>query len=143
MNFSPADGYWYWAAMIFVFGFAAMAISLMQAERRKHTYSEIWLEQSLHWVGVILCLCGTLLLLYRGVLDDQSTGLVMLLVLSLATYLDGIRIGWRFSLVGNFLGLTAVVIAYTENFMWLLFGLAAISIGIVIYWERRQEAWRA
>ncbi len=77
--------------------------------------------------------------LYVDALDNKNTGLVMLLILSLATYIDGLRIGWRFSLVGNFLGLTAVSIAYLENFMWMLFGLAAITIGLTIFWDRHSS----
>ena len=137
MNFSPKDGYLYWMAMILVFGIAAMVISFVQAKRGKHMIQEIWLEQSLLWVGVVAAMSGTLVLLKAGSLMENNTSLVMLLILSLACYIDGIRIGWRFSLVGNFLGLTAVAIAYLENFMWVLYVISAVTIGVTLYVEKR------
>lgn len=140
MDFSHSEGYWYWVTMIFIFGIAAMIISFVQAKRGKHVIRDIWMVQSLHWFGVILALFGTLILLYTETLNDESTSLVMLLLLSLATYIDGLRIGWRFALVGNFLGLTAVSIAYFEHFMWILFGLAAMTIGLTVYWQKLQVA---
>ncbi|MGH8546998.1 MAG: hypothetical protein ACRERU_00020 [Methylococcales bacterium] len=94
------------------------------------------MEQSLLWLGVALALGGALLLLQFERLTDQNAGLVILLILSLARYIDGLRIGWRFALVGNFLGLAAVSIAYTENFITLLFSIAAVTIAITVYSQR-------
>lgn len=141
MNFSPSEGYWYWVLMTPVFGVAAMIISFLQTKRGHHATRQILVEQSLLWFGVLLGLCGTLSILHAGVLDDGNTGLVLLLILSLATYIDGLRIGWRFALVGNFLGLTAVLIAFLENFMWLLYGFAAITIGLTIYLDKHRIKW--
>lgn len=42
------------------------------------------------------------------------------MLLILACYIDGIRIGWRFNLFGNFLGLTAVLIAYCLLLIWII-----------------------
>ena len=140
MNSSPADGYVYWIAMILLFGLAAMTTSFLQAKEGVHIIRDIWIEQSLHWFGTLLATGGTLLLLHLNVIDDRGAGLIMLLVLSLAAYLDGLRIGWRFGLVGNFLGLTAVVIPATPYFMWILFILAAITIGLTIYLDKRRNS---
>ncbi len=140
MNFSPTDGYFYWIAMILVFGLAAMATSFLQAKEGVHIIRDVWIEQSLHWFGALLATGGTLLLLQLNIIDDRGAGLVMLLVLSLAAYLDGLRIGWHFGLVGNFLGLTAIVIPTTPYFMWILFILATITIGLAIYLDKRRNA---
>lgn len=61
------------------------------------------------------------------------------MLLILACYIDGIRIGWRFNLFGNFLGLTAVLIAYLDNFMCVVYALVAISIAITVYVDRRKS----
>lgn len=136
MEYSPTEGYWYWIVVSLIFGLLALLIGYLHGKSDQET--SIWMEQSLLWFGVLLALCGTLLLVNAGSLTDTNAGLVILLILSLATYIDGTRIGWRFSLVGNFLGLTAVVIAYYENFMWILYSLAAVSIAVVVYWKKRQ-----
>ena len=139
MDFSPSEGYKYWVGMVPIFGIGAIIINFTQANQGEHIVRKIFIEQLLLWLGAFLALCGTLLLLHSDALDNKNTGLVMLLILSLATYIDGLRIGWRFSLLGNFLGLTAVSIAYLDNFMWLLFGLAAITISLSIFWPRRSS----
>lgn len=138
LDFSPADGFYYWMAMVLFFGMAAMAISLAQSKRGKHMFQDIWVEQSMLWLGVFAALAGTYALEKADSLRPESTSQVMLLILSLACYIDGLRIGWRFSLFGNFLGLTAVAIAYLENFMLTLYLLAIITIGLTIYFDRRE-----
>ncbi|MCI0654154.1 MAG: hypothetical protein L0Y39_06725 [Methylococcaceae bacterium] len=140
MRFSPTEGYWYWVVITLVFGLCAMLIGFVQTRQGRHVVRDIWVEQSLLWFGVVLSLCGSLLLLQFEQLTDQNTGLVILLILSLAIYIDGLRIGWRFALVGNFLGLAAVSIAYTEKFISLLFSIAAITIAITVVWQRRIAA---
>lgn len=140
MRFSPTEGYWYWVVVTLVFGLCAMLIGFVQTRRGHHGVRDIWVEQSLLWFGVVLALCGALLLLQFERLSDQNTGHVILLILSLATYIDGLRIGWRFALVGNFLGLASVLIASTEHFVAILFSIAAATIAITVYWQRRVAA---
>lgn len=137
MRFSPTEGYWYWVVISLVFGLCAMLVGFVQTRQGRHAVRDIWIEQSLLWFGTVLALLGSLLLLLLGALNDQSAGLVIFLILSLATYIDGLRIGWRFALVGNFLGLAAVSIAYTEQFMLVLFSIAAVTITIIVYWQKR------
>ncbi len=63
-------------------------------------------------------------------------GLVILLILSLATFLDGIHVGWRFYLVGLLLGLTTIFAAYFEEFMWMILAIAIICIVFAMYLEK-------
>jgi len=78
---------------------------------------------------------GAFLLQQSGRLDETSASLVVLLILALATMLDGIRIGWQLSLVGFFLGACAVLIAYLEQFMLVAGLLAIVIIACTIIWE--------
>jgi hypothetical protein len=134
------DGYLYWMIMIVVFALSAMFISISQSKREGESVKKIVIEQSLHWLGAILALFGVLLIVQAGSLTHDSAALVFLLVLSLATYLDGIRIGWRFGLIGNYLGLAAVVMAYLENSMWILYISAVIIIAAVFFVDRKRSA---
>ncbi|MEE9411534.1 MAG: hypothetical protein V3V22_00635 [Methylococcales bacterium] len=132
------DGYLYWMVMIFVFALSAMLISIVQSKQRGSFIKEILIEQSLHWIGAILALFGVLLIVHAGSLTHYSAGLMFLLILSLATYLDGIRIGWRFGLIGNYLGLAAVVMAYSSHSMWILYFTAMLIVAIVFYMDRKR-----
>ena len=140
-DFSPADGYGYWIIMVFVFGIFAITIAWLQSKHLEGEFKEIVKEQSLHWSTTLLVVGGAFLLQKSGQLTPDSASLVILLLLSLATILDGLRIGWRFSLVGLFLGTSAVVGAFYEKFLWIDIGTA---IGIVIvtfiweYWKNKR-----
>ena len=138
-NFSPADGYAYWITMIFVFAMSAILIGWMQSKRQEHNFNKLLVEQALHWGSSMLVVAATFSLLQTGHLDSVNTGLVILLILSLATFLDGLRVGWRFSLVGLFLGLSAVIHSHLKYSLWLEGLLGILIVFCTIYWESWQE----
>ena len=59
----------------------------------------------------------------------------MLLILSLATFLDGQRVGWRFSLIGFFLGISAIISAHMSNPMLIEIPLAIAIVASTFMWE--------
>ena len=135
-DFSPDDGYGYWLLMVLVFGLFAILIAWLQSKQHDVVdFAEILKEQFMHWSTSLLVVGGAFLLQKSGQLNKISASLVILLILSLATILDGIRIGWRFSLVGLFLGISAVVVAYYENFMWIEILIAITIVAATISWE--------
>jgi putative Mn2+ efflux pump MntP len=138
-NFSPTDGYSYWIIMTFVFAFTAIIIGWMQSKREKHSFKEIIIEQSLHWGSSLLVVAALFSLYYGGHLDSKNSALVVLLILSLATFLDGVRIGWRFSLVGLYLGLSAFILGHFKYSMWIIGFLGVLIVFSTIYWESWQE----
>lgn len=135
-DYSPDDGYGYWLMMVMVFGMFAILIAWLQSKKHDMIdFTVILKEQFMHWSTSLLIVGGAFLLQKSGQLNQISASLVILLMLSLATMLDGIRIGWHFSLVGLFLGVSAIVIAYFENFMWINIFIAITIITITIFWE--------
>jgi hypothetical protein len=134
IRFYPQDAFIYWLAMNFVFGLAAMVAGRSQAlERghvRGHLVKELLIVQSLHWLGSLLAVFGAFILLQYGRMSSETAGLVILLILGLATFLDGIRIGWRFSLAGVYLGTTAIIATVVENFMPWQVGIGFILIAL-------------
>ncbi|MEN8260910.1 MAG: hypothetical protein ABFS02_10045 [Pseudomonadota bacterium] len=138
---TPADGYWYWMIMIFVFGLSAMIIGGIRAKQREHLLRDLLAVQTMHWGGSMLIVLATFSLLHAGRLDSENTGLVILLILALATFLDGIRVGWRFSMAGVFLGITAVLAGHMRHFIWAVILLAAFIVFITIAfqsWQRKR-----
>lgn len=135
-DYSPHDGYAYWIIMVLVFSLFAILIAWLQSKQQDVSdFAKILKEQFMHWTASLLIVGGAFLLQQSGKLDDISSGLVILLILSLATILDGIRIGWRFSFVGLYLGISSVVVAYFENFMWLEVLIAIAIVALTIMWE--------
>lgn len=139
-DYSPADGYWYWIIMIGIFCIAAIFIGWMQSKRHFKDFKKLFLEQIFHWSSSMLIVGAVFSLLHAGRLNSTSAGLVIMLIVSLATFLDGLRVGWRFSMNGLFLGVSAVVVGYVQRFMWieilLAVGIVAFTF-LVEYWRKR------
>jgi len=89
----------------------------------------------MHWATSLLVVGGAFLIRQSGRIAEEDAGLIILLILSLSTILDGIRVGWRFSLVGLFLGVAAVVSVYTPHFLWIELGIAILIVAVTIAWE--------
>lgn len=137
-DFSPDDGYWYWMIMILVFGMIAVITGFVEAKKGdQHLVKKILVVQVIHWLGSMATVIGVFLLLNAGRLNNENAALVILLILALTTFLDGIRLGWRFSIAGVFLGVTAIIAAYIEQFMWVVLMLAVVLIAFTLYWGRR------
>lgn len=140
-DYSPAQNYWYWIGMFGVFSIAAVLIGWLQAKRQFKDFKRLFLEQIFHWTSSMLIVGAMFALMHADRLYPASAGLVIMLILALSTFLDGLRIGWRFSMNGLFLGVSAVIIAYIQRFMWieilLALGIAAITF-LVQYWRERR-----
>ncbi len=135
MDFSPADGYGYWLILVAVFCLFAMLIGWLQSKHRSDDFKLILREQLIHWTSSLLVVGGAFLIHQSGRIAEEDAGLIILLILSLSTILDGLRVGWRFSLVGLFLGVAAVVSVYTSHFLWIELGIAVLIVAATVLWE--------
>lgn len=143
--FSAQDDYIYWLGIIPIFWLGAILSSWSQARRTQGDEAHdlkwlLWIEM-LHWGGTLAAVVGVFVLRYLQILGDSAAALVMLLILALATYLNGIRIGWRFSLLGVFLGVTAILTAYVERFLPLA-ALLALALILFSTYQARRSARR-
>ncbi len=135
-DFSPAISHYYWLTMIFVFAVAAMYEGYKQAQEKNLPVKNELITHLIHWTGAVFAVLAVYAFLHTGRIDFEQTGLMILLILALATFLDGIRLGWRFSLAGIFLGLTAILMAYLEEFMIIMFAIAIAIIVIGFFWHK-------
>ncbi|MGR8940783.1 MAG: hypothetical protein ACU83P_04250 [Gammaproteobacteria bacterium] len=135
-DFAPADGFGYWIMMVFVFAFFAIILGWLQSRQRSEDFMTVLREQALHWLFSLLVVGGASIVLN----PENDSGLIILLILSLATALDGLRVGWRFSIVGIFLGISAVIPTYTDHFFWVELVIVASIITLTIirsFWLRK------
>ena len=143
-DYSPVDGYGYWMIMVFVFALLAMTMAWQQSRHRMTDFKKILREQSLHWFTSLLVVEGVFSLQKSEHLTQEDAGLVIMMILAQSTILDGLRVGWRFSLVGIFLGLSAIIAANTHHFFWIELIIAilivAVTILIEVWQERRAQA---
>jgi len=119
-------GHDYWLLMMFLFGVIALAPGYYQMKQQGNVTTS-FIYQVMHWAGG---LCAAIIVYAyhsSGRIFHEEAGLIVLLMLALTTYLDGIRTGWRCIFTGLFLGLTAICIAYFDNYIWQLGILAALA----------------
>jgi hypothetical protein len=76
------------------------------------------------------------LLLRSGRLDDENTGLIILLLLALATFFAGINLDWRLLIVGAILGTVLVGAAYLETYFWIFLLVAIAVIAAFLLYKR-------
>lgn len=146
-KYSPAEAYLYWIAMIPIFGIGSIISAWAQASAYGHVrgqpLGELVKIQLLHWGGTLATVIGVAIINYYGRITGEEAALVILLILALATFLDGIRIGWRYSLAGVFLGMTSVIMAATPYYLPIVTLLAAGLILLTLYWGKRERQRQA
>jgi hypothetical protein len=89
----------------------------------------------MHWLTTLVAVGGGFMLQKAGHLSPHAACFVILLLLSLASMLDGLRIGWRFSLVGLYLGTSSVVGAFYNPHMWIDVSIAVFIIAASLFGE--------
>lgn len=134
-------GMWYLTTLVY----AAIAIWRVWAEGGAGRLRET-LRQVAHWAMFL----GAMLLLDVPALasqfGDDARALLLLILLGLATLLDGLYVDWRFCVVGALLGVGAAVLAFFDQAAVAItvafVGALAVLVAIQAL-ERRAEPIRA
>lgn len=135
-NVMPQRSDKYWMLMFLAFGAASVVISLKGLNHHQRSWKDAFIVQPLHWLGGIASVLAAYKLVAAGRISYEGMGLVILVLLGLTTYLDGIRLGWRLSLTGLFLLVVAVVSAFIQENMWLLMPLGLTVIVVIVVWKK-------
>ena len=137
---SPTVSHFYWLIMMIIFGITSMvAFYYRNHYADKNELKKGLIIQILHWLGGLAAVLIVYTFYSTGRITPEETGLEVLLILALTTYLDGIRISWQFSLVGVFLSIVAICAAYIEEYMWQILSLAIVIIAFSYYWEFKKR----
>ena len=99
-NYSPIISFWYWLTMMPVFAATAIITEWSRARAAGQSAMKVIWIQVAHWGGTVIALFATYSLWHVGRLGNEHTGLIVLLLLALTTFLDGYHVGWRFYLAG-------------------------------------------
>jgi len=150
-HISPVLSFWYWLTMVPIFAAIAIITVWQQARREGHSVTEIVGIQLAHWGGVLIALVTIYEFWAEGRFTDENSALVILIVVGVATFLDGPHIGWRFYLAGIAIFLMADIVAYLRSVTWLVLLVAVPVILLGLYLEehflaptvrKTRERWR-
>ena len=132
---APDKMYPYWLIMVPVFGCACIVLEWSRARDKGLSWWAIIKDQLLHWFGVLVAIYLVYQLRKTEVLSNANSTLVILLILSLATYLAGIHLGWRLYVIGVFLCAIFILATFLKAYMWVLIVTGVLLIGGYIYWR--------
>jgi hypothetical protein len=143
-DYSPQDAFIYWMVMFAVFGLTSIVAGWHNARLqvllgRQNAVKTLLREQFIHWSGALIIVSALFSFVLAGHMTQEATGLMVMLLLALTTFLDGIRLGWRFCLTGLYLAVAVVAANMLENSLPALLVLAITIIGIILYLQRRKR----
>ncbi len=125
---------WYWTCSVVVFAVLSLWMSRIDRPKpRKITGVAIW-HGVLHWLALLIIIFHVHLLVYAGIADNITAGLVILLLLALTTFLAGLYYDSIFALIGGLLFILAVLATLLYQYILLVAIIALVIIAVVIYW---------
>jgi hypothetical protein len=123
-----------WLVEMILFSIIAIAPGFYQFKLNSDNLKE-FLYPLLDWIGGL----SVVIIIYAyqssGRLYHEEGDLVVLLVLALTTYMNGIkaRTDWRGIFTGIFLGYTAISVAYFDSYIGQLLAIAVVAIAYSYY----------
>ncbi len=126
-DISPTRSHHYWLIMVPVFFLASLATEWQHVQAGKYPWKTVLWNHTLQWLAVLAAVQMVFSIQQTGRLNNEATGLILLLLFALVTFITGIRMGWLFRLAGIFLAVSLLLLAYLERYLWLL-----MIIGILI-----------
>jgi len=139
-DFAPLYSHWYWLAMVVVTGIACITMEWARAREKGLGIAAILKNEGLIWLSVLFAVNTVYFLLHAGRLDSENTGLIILLILALATFLAGLRLGWRLCLLGGLLWGALIMATYLEEFLWIVLMVVLAATAVLYYVAKHKSA---
>jgi hypothetical protein len=118
--------YGYWEFLGFAIGLACIAIGWRQTPD-KAARRQLVITQSLHWLAFLIAMSILLFPSVNNFLNGPATGLALMLLLALGTFVAGVHVSADIAVLGIVLALTVPAMAWLKQSALLL-----VLIGLVI-----------
>ncbi|HHW76171.1 MAG TPA: hypothetical protein GX399_03925 [Xanthomonadaceae bacterium] len=145
-TFDAQGSRWYWHWLIPIFGLICIVTQWNHVEPTLKARSLLVVRQILHWGVVLLMLQFVFVVSNRSfmdTLDDQQASFLLMLTVTLSTFLAGIYFDWRLCVVAVFLGASVVFMVIVQNIVPALVLVGVVVILAYLLWDwwytRRQE----
>ncbi len=126
--------YGYWEVLALAVGVACVVIGWRAADDR-HARRRIVVRQALHWAAFLLAMTIIMMPSVNSFLNGPATGLALMLLLALGTFVAGIYVSVDIAILGIALALAVPAIAWLKKSALLL-----ILLGLVI-WVAASALW--
>jgi hypothetical protein len=132
----PARSLLYWQAVVPAFAVLCIIAQWSRMGSERHSRLRLIWTQVLHWGAVLLVMRLLFVHDVQKLLDSDITGLVLLYLLALGTFLAGIYLDWRLGVVGVFLAVSALAVAFIDEVALPMVALAIIVVVVFALWNR-------
>jgi hypothetical protein len=135
-SFSRQSMVGYWEFLAPVIGLLCVGIAWPQAPDKAGRLRLIW-TQALHWLAFLVAMNLLLLSGVASTLSADATGLTILTLLALGTFVAGVHTqAWQICVLGMIMGLGVPAIAWIERsaLLLLLVVVALAAIGVALWW---------
>lgn len=141
-SFSNTPLAYYWILLTLLIAVICIVTGWPRASDNELRFRLV-LTQSLHWLAVLIAMNVALLPRVQSTANVDTTGLTVLLLLALGTFLAGVHVpSWQLGFLGIIMAISVPAIAWLEDSaIILVFGAIALGgIGGAIWW--RWRGWR-
>jgi hypothetical protein len=131
----PIAGYWEFLAPLI--GIICVGNGWRNARDKEARLRLIW-TQILHWAAFLVAMNLVLFTRVQSMLNADATGLVILTLLALGTFVAGVHmLSWEICVLGVVMALCVPAIAWIEvsALILLLGGVVVVGIGATLWWS--------
>lgn len=133
----PLFGYWEFLGA--AIGVACVAIGWRKTSDRSARY-EIARTQLLHWAAFLVAMNIVLWPSVNTFLNAPATGLALLLLLALGTFVAGIHVSFDIAALGVALAVAVPALAwFKQSALFLALGAITVAALAVAFWPRRES----
>jgi hypothetical protein len=134
VSHQPLIGYWEFLAV--AMGVVCITTGWLHIYDRKFRFRMVW-TQALHWLAFLVAMNILLLPDVQRMLTSPATGLALLMLLALGTFVAGVHVSWHICALGIAMALGVPAIAWlTASVLFLVLALVAlIGIGMTFWWR--------
>jgi hypothetical protein len=134
----PLIGYWEFLAV--VTGLVCVTTGWLHIHDPKPRFRMVW-TQALHWLAFLVAMNIVLLPDVQAMLNAPATGLTLLMLLALGTFVAGVHVSWHICALGIAMALFVPAIAWlTESSLFLvLAAVALIGVAMTFWWRMSGE----
>jgi len=144
-NSTKTQAYMYWWILMAVEAVIVTlwAVWLSRQDELKKSIHTVLYEQLVLWGAALAAVFMVYRIMSIGQIDFNAAGLLMLLILAFATFIDGALVSWKLFIVSLIFIITLLFASYVEKFLWaiviLALVVAAAAIGIS-YWRSHHNS---
>jgi hypothetical protein len=122
----------YWVSLVPIYGLLCIGTAWIRATEERQLSWPVVVRQALHWLSIGVALGLDFFIRGTGEETGVAAGLNALLVLALGCFLAGIHLEWPFALVGVLLTAALIIVAKADQYLWLIFLIAGVTIAVMI-----------